>query len=49
MLLTKEDILAILAIHQQAQDDLEIGAEAIQEQARYPGEAVCQVFAFDQV
>jgi hypothetical protein len=47
--LSTTDISAIRAINKRARDEPEVGAEAIQGAARYPGEAVKQVFAVDEV
>jgi len=47
--LSKSDISTIRAINEHARDKPEVGAEAIQGAARYPGEAVKQVFAVDEV
>jgi hypothetical protein len=42
-------LLQYSAINERARDEPEVGAEAIQGAARYPGEAVKQVFAVDEV
>ena len=47
--LSKTDISAICAINQRARDEPNVGGEATQGEARYPGEAVKQVFAVDEV
>jgi hypothetical protein len=42
-------MMCIRAINKRARDEPEVGAEAIQGAARYPGEAVKQVFVVDEV